>query len=111
MSRYAAAVVVCVMVARAAALAAPAVPTGTFKAITLPERSPLSSIEESFRRTPRQMTGQKLQTFEDMTERERALLDYDLANESVDVVVPASARDGSAQGLFVWLGVTQPDAE
>jgi predicted esterase len=87
------------------------VEAGTFKDVTLSERSPLSSIEESFRRMPRQFTGQKHQTFSEMTAQERASLDYDLSRESVDVVVPASAQNRSPHGLFVWMGLTQPDPE
>ena len=97
----------------ASSIAAPpaTVKAGTFKDVPLSHRSPLSSIEESFRRTPRQFTGQKHQTFSQMTAQERASLDYDLTRESVDVAVPESARNGGPQGLLVWMGVTQPDAE
>jgi predicted esterase len=112
MFRTAAAVVVASsFVGGLAFAAAPGAPPGSFQKVTLPERSPLSSIEESFRRTPRQFTGTKFQTWAEMSDHERALLDYDLSRESVDVVVPATARDGSPHGLFVWLGVTQPDAD
>src|SRR5687768_18565969 len=76
------------------------VKAGTFKDVPLSDRSPLSSIEESFRRTPRQFTGQKHQTFSQMTAQERASLDYDLKRESVDVVVPESARNGWPHGLL-----------
>jgi predicted esterase len=112
MLRAVAAVVIAISVVGGVAFAAaPGAPPGTFQKVTLPERSPLSSIDESFRRTPRQFTGTKFQTWAEMSDRERALLDYDLGKESVDVVVPASARDGSPHGLFVWLGVTQPNAD
>jgi dienelactone hydrolase len=87
----------------------PTTATGVFKDVTLQQRSPLSSMEESFRRTPRQFTGTKFQTFDEMSARERERLDYDLAKESVDILVPPSARDGSPQGLLVWLGVSTPD--
>jgi predicted esterase len=91
--------------------AEPSTKTGVLKDVTLPQRSPLSSIEESFRRTPRQFTGQKFQSLADMTARERELLDYDLAKESVDVVVPPSVGKGPPHGLLVWMGVTQPDSQ
>src|SRR5215212_3164593 len=40
-------------------------------------------------RTPRRFTGQKFQTFAEMSPEERARMDYDVSRESVDVVVPA----------------------
>jgi pimeloyl-ACP methyl ester carboxylesterase len=85
--------------------ASPAPPTGTLKDYAISERSPLSTLEESFRRTPRQFTGQKTQTLEEMTGPERERLDYDIAKESVDMVVPPAARDGKPYGVLVWQGV------
>jgi predicted esterase len=95
----------------AAPVGADAPTAGTFKNVRLAERSPLSSIEESFRRAPRQFTGRKVQSFDGMTAGEREHLDYDVSRESVDVVVPTSARDGSPHGLLVWMGVTPPDPQ
>jgi dienelactone hydrolase len=95
--------------AATAATAGTPVQTGTFRNVTLPERSPLSTLEESFRRVPKRFTGQKMQRLADMSDEERAALDYDIAKETVDVIVPPTARDGGPVGLFVWLGVTAPD--
>jgi predicted esterase len=76
--------------------AAPPTATGPLHP-TFTERSPLSSREIA----PYRLDWDPLSTAADLAD-----LDYDLANESFDLVVPATYRAGAPHGLLVWTGVT-----
>jgi predicted esterase len=76
--------------------AAPPTATGPLH-LTFTERSPLSSRDVA----PHRLDWDPLSTAADFAD-----LDYDLANESFDVVVPAAYRPDVPHGLLVWTGVT-----
>lgn len=93
------------------AKAVPPVPTGSMKSITFPERSPHSTIEALFRRTHRQFTGRREQSFVELTPADVLAMEYDLALETFDLIVPRTYRAESPHGIFVWNGVTAPSQD
>ncbi len=93
------------------AQAAPPSPKGAIKSITLPERSPLSTIEALFRRNHREFTGRQEQTFAELTPADVLPMEYDLALETFDLNVPRTYRAGDPHGIFVWNGVTAPSPD